>query len=83
MLKKLKHWWKTVIYEEYHLTVWFSGGSVIAPDGSVATGKTKKEYKLKSINKKTSTHIVGKDLDGKYFEIKTVEPFDYHIVKVY
>ena len=83
MLSKLKQWWKTVIYEEYHLTVWFQKETVTSADGTKTTLKTKKEYKLKVISKKTPNHIVGKDLDGKFFEIKTVEPFDYHIVKIY
>jgi hypothetical protein len=37
---------------------------------------------LKDVTKKTSTHIVGKDIFNKPFEIKTVEPFDYQLRKL-
>ena len=31
----------------------------------------------------TTNHIKGVDINGCGVEIKTVKPFDYHIVKIY
>lgn len=73
----------TLIYEEYDLTVWFHSETMIQEDGVKTIKRVQKDYKLKAISKKTPTHIVGKDMKNKFFEIRTVEPFDYRIVKVY
>lgn len=83
MLKTIKKWWFTLIYEEYDLTVWFHSETMIQEDGVKTIKRVPKHYKLKAISKKTPTHIVGKDMQNKFFEIRTVEPFDYRIIKVY
>ena len=74
MKQWLIDWWKTATTEEYELTVWF-------PDGE--TLKSKKVFKLSDVKKKTQTHFIGKDMDGKTFEIRTVAPFDYYLRKIY
>ena len=80
----LEKWWKTVTTEEYELTVWFDGGSSEDKDGNLTPNpKSKKVFSLKSISKRTPTHIKGSELDGKSFEIRTVQPFDYMIRKIY
>jgi hypothetical protein len=74
MLKNIKNWWLGLIKEEYHLEIWFFND-----DG----GRTKKEFSLKSISKRTNKHIKAVMLDGTPLEIKTVEPFDFCLKKIY
>lgn len=74
MLNKIKNWWLGLIKEEYHLEVWFLNDN---------GGKTKKDFILKSISKRSNTHIKGVLSDGTPLELKTVEPFDYCIRKIY
>ena len=74
MLNKIKNWWLGLIKEEYHLEVWFLNDN---------GGKTKKDFILKSISKRSNKHIKGVLLDGTPLELKTVEPFDYCIRKIY
>jgi len=81
MIKRIIQWWKKLIYEEYEVTIWFKNGNTfnIGPGND----KTRKKFKLKSLKKVSNTHIKGKDLNYNEWEIKTVEPFDYNIVKIY
>jgi len=72
-----------LLYEEYELTVWYLKDSVRDKDGNITTTRTSKRYLLKKISKKTPKHIKGKDMEGRAFEIRTVEPFDYQIRKIY
>lgn len=74
MLKKIKNWWLGLIKEEYHLEVWFLND---------IGGRTKKDFVLKSISKRTNKHIKGILLDGTPLEIKTAEPFDFCLKKIY
>ena len=39
--------------------------------------------RLKEISRKTNTHIKGRDENGHQIELKTEEPFDYFIKKLY
>jgi len=82
MWKYIVNWFKKVAYEEYELTVWFKDKEEII-DGRKVHPRIKKIFKLKSIGKRTPTHVKGVELDGKAFEIRTVEPFDYMIRKIY
>jgi hypothetical protein len=82
MWTNIVYWFKRVAYEEYELTVWFKDKEEII-EGRKVYPRTKKIFKLKSIGKRTPTHIKGQELDGKNFEIRTVEPFDYMIRKIY
>ena len=79
----LKEWWKTVTTEEYELTVWFVDQTVTDAEGNVTANKSKKVFSLSEVNKKTNTHFLGKDMDGNKIEIKTVEPFDFYLRKIY
>lgn len=83
MWTKISNWFKKIAYEEYELTVWFDDSSVTDKDGNIASTKSKKVFILKSVSKKTPTHIKGVELDGKNFEIRTVKPFDYMLRKIY
>lgn len=81
---KLKQWWLRLIREEYHLTVYFVVAAVSNPEtGEKTVTRTKKTFKLKSVNKRKQNHFTGTDINGNWIEIKTVEPFDYYLEKVY
>ena len=81
--KAIVRLWFKFYYEEYELTVWYLKDSVRDKDGNITTTRSHKRYLLKKISKKTPKHIKGKDMDGRAFEIRTVEPFDYQIRKIY
>jgi len=80
--KRLWQWWLSLFVEEYELTVWFHTETVEHADGLKTIRRSSKVFILKDISKKTSTHITGKDIFGKPFEIKTVEPFDFQLRKL-
>lgn len=81
--QRFKAWWESLFKNEYEVNVWFFAGAVKNEDGSATPlRRSKKVFVLKEITKKTDRHIVGQDVFGKPFEIKTVEPFDYYIRKV-
>ena len=81
--KAILRLWFKIIYEEYELTVWYLKDSVRDKDGNITTTRSHKRYLLKKISKKTPKHIKGKDMEGRAFEIRTLEPFDYQIRKIY
>jgi hypothetical protein len=68
---KIKQWIKSLFADEYELTIWFQGA------------EKKKIFHVKSISKKTQKHIIAKDLEGNQIEIKTNDPFDYQLRKLY
>lgn len=76
------NWIVSLFQEEFVLDVWFVAGSTEDKDGVKTFTRSKKQFILTAITKKTQTHIIGKDQNGHPFEIKTVEPFDYTITKV-
>ena len=82
MFNSIREYFKRIAYEEYELTVWFKDQEEII-EGRKIHPRSKKVFKLKSISKRNPTHVKGKELDGKDFEIRTVEPFDYMIRKIY
>lgn len=82
ILKRIWQWWLSLFIEEYELIVWFHTETVEHQDGLKTIKRTSKTFMLKDVTKKTSTHIVGKDIFNKPFEIKTVEPFDYQLRKL-
>ena len=81
--KAILRLWFKIVYEEYELTVWYLKDSERDNRGNIVTTRTHKRYLLKKITKKTPKHIKGKDMDNRAFEIRTVEPFDYQIRKIY
>ena len=84
MLDSIKQWWYGVIKEQYELTVWFEDSCTTNLDTKEETfTRTKKTFQMKGISKHTNNHIKGVDINGCAVEIKTVKPFDYHIVKIY
>lgn len=80
-----KRWWaviKSWFYEEYELTVWYVYETSEDPRGMKTVKRKERIYYLRDIVKHKPTHIIGEDMNGKRFEIKTVEPFDYQIRKI-
>ena len=80
-MKKILDWIKSLFTEEYELCVWFHAETTVSSDGMKTVTRSKRVFKLSSITKRSPSHIIGKDVNGFPFEIRTVEPFDYTIRK--
>ena len=48
---KIKHWWRTVIREEWELTVFFPGETRFLEDGSRIESGDPKTYRAKELKK--------------------------------
>ena len=84
MLQRINEWWHAIWVEHYEVTVWFEDEVITKiEDGTQTTTRSKKTFDLKSISKKTATHIIGIDINDNPIEIKTVKPFDFQILKKY
>jgi len=80
---KIKHWWRTLVREEWELTIFFPGEAKVLPDGTRLEGTSPKTYRSKKIVKLTQTHIIFVDLLGIKHEIKVVNPVGYDLRKIY
>ena len=80
---KIKHWWRTLIREEWEITVFFPGDLKILPDGTTIQKDAPKTYRAKKIKKITTKHIIFTDLLGVKHEIKVVNPVGYDVRKIY
>jgi hypothetical protein len=79
---RLGHWFMSWFIEEYEVTVYFVSERITHPEtGEASIKRVKRVFLMKEISKKTQTELRGKDRNGFPIEIKTVEPFDYTIVK--
>ena len=76
-----KDWVVALFIDEYELTVWYIFKKYDAGNGIKVTERKERVYTLSDISKRTNKHIKGKDVNGARFEIKTVEPFDFQIIK--
>lgn len=74
-------WIKSLFHTEYELTIWFPSEDLTAK-GIIVRKSTQSVYRLSKITKKTQTHIVGRDMNNKFFEIKTNNPMDYRILRI-
>ena len=83
MLNKIKHWWLTLIREEYELTIYFPGKTEVLESGVRIESADPKTYKAKAIKKLTPKHIIFIDLEGRKHEVKTINPVGYDITKIY
>ncbi len=76
------HLFLSLFLEEYEVTVYFVSERITHPEtGEASIKRVKRVFLMKEISKKTQTEIRGKDRNGFPIEIKTVDPFDYTIVK--
>lgn len=76
-------WYLTITREYYILTIWFTKETQFNENNIKTVTKSEKVFHVKKFIKVTNTHITGLDLDDKRFEIKTKEPFDFYIRKIY
>jgi hypothetical protein len=71
---KQRNWMYRLFNDLYEVTVW------LKEDDKTST---KIVYHMKHLNKISNTYMRGIDTDGHKIELKTVEPFDYHVKKLY
>jgi len=83
MIQKIKHWWLTLIREEWELTIFFPGETKVLPDGTRIESGNPKTYRAKDLKKVSTTHIIFVDTSGVKHEIKVVNPVGYDLRKVY
>ena len=74
-------WLKRLWLEEYEVTIWFNKEKLNPFADEKA--RSKKVFHMKKIHTKKQTHFRGIDIDNNQIEIKTTEPFDYQIKKIY
>jgi hypothetical protein len=77
----LINWLKSLSKTEYELTIWFPSED-LTPKGIIVRKSVRSVYSLSKITKKTQTHIVGKDMNNMFFEIKTKNPMDYRLIRI-
>ena len=80
---KLLKWWKTLIYEEYHLTIWFVEGKTVDGNGNASYKRVEKHYKATKISKITPKFIKFTNMDKQPVQIRSEEPMNWDLVKVY
>ena len=83
MIQKIKHWWLTLIREEWELTVFFPGEARFLVDGTRIESTNPKTYRAKDLKKVSTTHIIFVDTSGVKHEIKVVSPVGYDLRKIY
>ena len=74
-------WLKRLWLEEYEVTIWFNKEKLNPFADEKA--RSKKVFHMNKIQTKKQTHFRGIDIDNNQIEIKTTEPFDYQIKKIY
>jgi hypothetical protein len=72
-------WWNDLVTpDQIKLTVWYVYEENEA-QGIKTTRRKEKFYMCREILKKSNTHIIARDTEGKLLEIKAVKPFDYEL----
>lgn len=79
----LVRWWKTLIYEEYKLTIYFVAAKVIDERGNEIYSREPKHYKAVKFYSLKPKFIKFKDDENQIIEIKSEEPMNWDLVKVY
>ena len=67
--------------QEWSLTVFWTE-DITDTNGHVHARGKSNTYRLSRISKKTQTHVIGKDMKGRFFEIKSKKPFDYRLQRI-
>tara|TARA_R110000796_G_scaffold108608_3_gene219680 strand:+ start:622 stop:933 length:312 start_codon:yes stop_codon:yes gene_type:complete len=80
---KFLTWWKTLVYEEYHLTIWFVDGKTVDSDGNATYNRIPKKYKAVKISKISPKLIKFTNMNKQPVEIRSEEPMNWDLVKVY
>jgi|TARA_B100001094_G_scaffold150376_1_gene145511 hypothetical protein len=81
--KWLVRWWKTLIYEEYKLTIYFVANKTVDERGRETYTRTPKHYKATKFYSLKPKFIKFKDDEDQIIEIKSEEPMNWDLVKVY
>jgi hypothetical protein len=79
----LIRWWKKLIYEEYHLTIWFVAAKELDTEGNTSYRRVSKSYKAVKIKKVTPKLIQFTDMNYRPVEIRSEEPMNWDLIKVY
>ena len=79
----LVRWWKKLIYEEYHLTIWFVAAKELDAGGAPTYSRVPKSYKAIKISKITPKLIKFTDMNKRPVEIRSEEPMNWDLIKVY
>jgi len=79
----LLRWWKRAIYEEYELTIYFFAERVLDQNGNETYSREPKHYKALKFYSLKPTFIKFKNEQHQIIEIKTAEPMNWDLVKVY
>ena len=79
----LLRWWKKLIYEEYHLTIWFVAAKELDAEGNTSYRRVSKSYKAIKMKKVTPKLIQFTDLNYRPVEIRSEEPMNWDLTKVY
>ena len=79
----LVRWWKKIIYEEYHLTIWFVASKEIDANGNTSYSRVPKSYKAIKVSKVTPKLIKFTDMNKRPVEIRSEEPMNWDLMKVY
>ena len=80
---KFSKWWKKLVYEEYHITIWFVAAKEVDADGGTSYKRVPKKYKAVKINKVSPKLIKFIDLEKRPVEIRSEEPMNWDLIKVY
>lgn len=76
-------WLKTLFYEEYYLTIWFAGKTVLKDDGNKEFVRTPKSHKVSKVHTLKPNLIKFTNTDGELIEIRSEEPMNWDLVKKY
>lgn len=79
----LVRWWKKIIYEEYHLTIWFVAAKEVDAEGNTSYRRVAKSYKAIKVNKISPKLIKFVDMEKHPVEIRSEEPMNWDLIKVY
>ena len=85
IFNKIKEKIRAYFYDEYEVTIWYVQESLHDIEGNLKMCKRAEPmvYNFSKIKKKSNTHIIGVDMEGKSVEIITNIPFDYKVRKLY
>lgn len=77
--EKFKEWFYGLFTDTFEVTIWYAKEVHTTDKQKTVTYSKPKIYMMKSISKKTQTHLKGVDINGHPLEIKTTHPFNFNI----
>lgn len=83
----IRYVWRKIVslfIDRYRVTVWFVDDKGFDSSGNVVVmNRSKKVFHFKRLDKVSAKHIKGKSMHDHQIEIKSVEPFNYEIKKIF